>query len=141
MKRFPDYYSIYQMSANYLLPKWGGSPEIMEAFAQDAIRAAPPREAASIYVRIYWNAFVNEFGDQLISSSRINWPLMKIGIADITAHYPDPYNLNTFAHLACLADDRILVAEMFRLTGSETDGGYWINSEAREKCRKWALGE
>ena len=138
IKAFPDYHQIYQTTALFLLPKWGGNAEAVEAFAQDAIRRAPPAEAASIYVRIYWNAFANHFEDRLIKDSKLNWPLMKKGMEQMAASYPDPFNLNMFARFGCMAWDRPFTASMFKRLRGTSDVSNWNSGTLRENCRNWA---
>lgn len=135
---FPDYYSIYQTTAFYLLPKWNGNAGTVEAFAQYAISKAPADEAASVYVRIYWYVFTNEFEDRLFLDSKADWPLMKKDMLELSAQYPEPYNLNMFARLGCLARDRQFAADMFTRLRATSDVSNWHNGALREQCREWA---
>lgn len=135
---FPDYYFIYQVTAFYLLPKWHGNADAVEAFAQYATTKAPADEAASVYLRIYWYVFSNQFEDRLFLDSKADWPLMRKGMLEISARYPEPYNLNMFARFGCLARDRQFTADMFTRLNGTTDVSNWNNGALREQCREWA---
>lgn len=63
---------------------------------------------------------------------------MKRGIADVLKRYPDQWNINNFAHFACLAGDR---DETAKLTARVTDSipEAWANDATLlARCREWA---
>lgn len=54
VKRFPQYHQIYFEMARVLEPKWGGSEETLDGFANWAAAYTKSFEGAAMYSRIYW---------------------------------------------------------------------------------------
>jgi hypothetical protein len=137
--RHPYFYEIYFKAIDYLLPMWHGDPAQIEEFANFAVEKTQDKEGLGMYARIYWYASQAQFRTELFTDTQIVWDKMSVGIDDVLARYPDQWNINNFAHFACLARDRRKTAE---LTVRIEDGPIlyaWQNKrESYEKCRKWA---
>lgn len=137
--RHPYYYEIYFVAIDYLLPKWHGDRARIEEFANFAVEKTQEKEGIGMYARVYWYASQIQYGTELFTGTQVVWKKMSAGIDDVLARYPDQWNINNFAHFACLARDRRKTAE---LTVRIKDGPIlyaWQNKrESYEKCRKWA---
>jgi hypothetical protein len=100
-----SYISAYQSAGRLMLPKWGGSYERLENFAQRAT-VDDSEDGVEAYTRIYWNSVEA----QTLPQSRVSWETMKSGFESMLRKYPDARNLNGLAMYACAAGD----AETFR---------------------------
>lgn len=111
IQKFPGYLQIYGNAVGNLSPKWGGSYQEIEDFAQYAVKQTQAKEGQSLYARVYMVA-EDEFCDcgtyeeNIFSKTLVSWPHMKKGFEDILVRYPDAYNLNVFAQFACRAGDK-----------------------------------
>lgn len=107
-RRFPDYYPVYFAMVQYLLPKWHGDIDQVEAFARDAVERTRKTEGQAMYARIYW-AFaqmqLRNRRDTLFEESNAHWKQMRAGFDDMIKRYPDQWNIQNYAHFACLAKD------------------------------------
>lgn len=137
--RHPYYYDLYFSAIHYLLPKWHGDRAQIEEFANFAVEKTQEKEGIGMYARVYWYVSQIQYGTELFTGTQIVWDKMSGGIDDVLARYPDQWNINNFAHFACLARDRQKTAELtVRVTGGPIIAA-WDNREATyEKCRKWA---
>jgi hypothetical protein len=95
-----SYVPAYQNAANLMLPKWGGSYEALEEFAQQAV-VDNGNDGPEIYARIYWSGVPA----LQYSQSSGNWPMMKRGFESMLRQFPDSRNLNGLAMYACGAGD------------------------------------
>ncbi|MBX2868692.1 MAG: hypothetical protein KTR18_08455 [Acidiferrobacterales bacterium] len=106
VSQYPTFYEIYFRSITYLTPRWHGSVEEIEKFARIATKSSEEYEGQGMYARVYWFASQVEFGTDLFTKSEARWWQMKAGIRDVLEKYPDQWNINNFAHFACMARDK-----------------------------------
>lgn len=111
-----SYTPAYQQVGVSLLPRWGGSNEMLERFARKAAKVN--EEGAGAYARIYW---VLQEDQNLFQQTGANWPLMKRGLEQIARRYPDPLNLNAEALFACEAGDAATYRALVRKLGDDMD--------------------
>jgi hypothetical protein len=139
--KYPNYYPNYFATIMYLQPRWHGDLAAIDEFANRAVRATREIEGESMYARIYWYVSQLEFGERVFEDTSVTWPKMKRGIVDVLKRYPDQWNINNFAHFACLAGDRKLTAHLTaRVTKSIREA--WANDATLfARCRDWASGE
>lgn len=116
--RYPYFYQIYFAAIDYLTPKWHGSKEEIELFARTAVALTRKEEGDSMYSRIYWYASQTNYGNSLFTDSIVVWSMMSKSIDDVLRRYPDQWNINNFAHFACLSGD----AEKTRQLIAKIDG-------------------
>lgn len=138
---YPDYYPNYFATIMYLQPRWHGDLAEIDAFANRAVQKTREIEGESMYARIYWYVSQLEFGERLFKDTSVTWPKMKRGIASVLKRYPDQWNINNFAHFACLAGDR---QETARLTARVTEpiSEAWAKDATLfARCRDWANGD
>jgi hypothetical protein len=107
VEKYPYFYENYFKAATYLSPKWHGSRNEVELFAQRAVELTKKKENKGIYVRIYWYLFQNSSTeDPLFIGSNTVWSNMKKSMDDVLDIYPEQWNINSFAHLSCIARDK-----------------------------------
>jgi hypothetical protein len=125
-----SYSTAYQSAATLMLPKWGGSYESVERFAQQAI-IDNGNEGPDMYVRIYWN--VVEAHE--LPETRADWPTMKRGFESILRKYPDPRNWNGMAMYACAAGDGTTFRQAMNHLGANLTPDSWTISPDQCKSR------
>ncbi len=134
LEREPLFYANYFSAIEYLMPKWHGSLQDIDNFAQNAVRRTSQAEGKSMYARIYWYASQSEFGDELFASSKVLWPRMKAGFDDMIAQYPDSWNLNNYAKFACLAGDQATTRQLFKRIGNDIVAEAWESENLLQMC-------
>lgn len=137
--RYPYYYDIYFSGMNYLLPRWNGSFEKMESFANAAVEKTKAKEKMGLYARVYWSA-VGVYGHKLFEESAVVWDKMRQGMFDVLDQYPDQWNINNFAYFACMAKDKATTKTLIEKV-SVPIGNVWQGKEVFEVCKNWANGK
>lgn len=138
--KYPDYYPIYFGTIGYLQPRWHGNLAAIEAFANLAVEKTHDIEGDSMYARIYWFASQLEYGERLFQDTQATWPKMKRGIIDVLKRYPDPWNINNFAHFACIAGDRDTTARLTARIQEPISDAWAKDRTLFARCRDWANG-
>jgi hypothetical protein len=137
-RRFPDYYPVYFSMTNYLLPKWHGDIDAVEAFARDAVQRSRKTEGQGMYARIYWVVAQAQFRDTLFKESGVHWTHMRSGFDDVIKRYPDQWNIQNYAHFACLARDHATFRKLSPRIKTAIPSGIWAPPNTLEACRKAA---
>ena len=138
LTREPLFYQTYFLALEYLLPKWHGTTEDIEAFAQDATRRTARYEGKGMYARIYWFASQTQFADNIFGGSLANWSRMRDGFDDVIARYPDAWNVNNYAKFACLAQDKAKTRELLTRIAATPIQEAWSPGLLRA-CSAWAF--
>lgn len=141
LRRNPDDSDLYLRMAASLLPKWGGSPKVLDDYIRKVTEQTRARHGMAFYARLYSHAAANQFGHALFEGSHADWGKMKQGFEDILARYPDSAKrLNRYAYMACLAKDRDTVLRLLGKLGERVDPEEWGENPERslESCRRWA---
>lgn len=136
--RHPYFYQIYFSAINYLTPKWHGSKEQIEAFAKDAVRITRKKEGESLYARIYWVASQSNYGNSLFTDSKVVWSEMSKSIDDVLKRYPDQWNINNFAHFACLAGDAPKAMQLISKIEGKPIMDVWKSLSTFNQCLEWS---
>jgi hypothetical protein len=106
--------------ARHYEPKWGGSTELYERFADQVAEQTRGFEGWGMYARLYWLVdqrrdlpFVNE------ESAPPHWKKLRSGYEDLVRLYPSSmHNLGKFAGVACRSND----GELYRQLRAKIDG-------------------
>lgn len=137
----PYYHEIWYGAADYLMPRWYGSYEEIAKLASDAVDYTSDREGTSMYARIYWYISPAEDGRDLIASSKPVWQGMSAGFDDMLERWPDQWNINNYARLACLARDQAKTRDLLdRMDGPPLAEAWARAWPSYDKCRDWANG-
>ena len=135
VKRWPTYASFYQLVLNRMVPKWGGSWEVVEAFIVRANKMQPAAEGSSLYARLY----VELNGECCAGESKFNWSAMKAGFEDIIVRFPDPMYKNRYASYACMAQDKAAFGQaMSKMKPDQIIPGWWLSGHSYQSCLRWA---
>ena len=135
---FPSSYAVHAAIIPALLPRWGGSPGDLAAFADHVARLTQKSQGQAAYALIYRRAFLYE-GRELIAGA--DWPRLRAGFEDVLKQFPDPWNLNYFAQMACAAGDQSTAAAVFRRIGEDVTPGAWPDRAEYLQCRRFALAD
>jgi hypothetical protein len=136
--RYPYFYQIYFAAIDYLTPKWHGSREEIESFAQKAVKITHGIDGEGMYARIYWYASQTNYGEKLFTDSKVVWSKMSKSIDDVLRQYPDQWNINNFAYFSCLAGDAQKTSDlMSRVTGKPILDA-WKSMPMYDYCKAWA---
>jgi hypothetical protein len=124
VRRWPEYHSLYFMMSRRLEPKWGGSVEAYERFADAAAARTSAFEGMGMYARLYW--LVDDRGALAFKSgndrSPPSWDKLHAGYEDLVRKYPSSmHTLTRYADVACRSNDGALYRRLrTRIDGYET---------------------
>lgn len=97
--RFPYSYEIYFAAYRYYQPQWYGSMAEIDQFAHTVIEKTKARDGTSGYFRLYFHmALCRCFHDL----DAMDWPTMKIAMADLAARFPMDWTYLRLAQLSCV---------------------------------------
>jgi hypothetical protein len=134
------YFQLYFDVMNYYTPRWHGSAEKIEAFANQAADRTKEKEGAGMYARIYWAASQVHFEGRIFENSDVRWEVMSKGISDVLKKYPDQWNINNFALFSCLAKDKEKTKELISMINASPIRDGWLgNIKNYEYCKNWSL--
>jgi hypothetical protein len=140
----PNYDSVYISMANYLLPRWLGSPEEFVAFAE---KSSDENKALGniVYARIATVALLTEGNDLRKTFPGLQWERIQSGLREIDKRYPDSartYHL--LGHFARVFEDHAVAHEALTRLGGGWDAdasSYWYSPFVFREARYWATGD
>jgi hypothetical protein len=139
VKLYPDYYPVLFTAAENYLPKWGGSQESYDEFAKYAAGKASAGQAKSVYARIYWSDICGKCGERDLPDWRDHWPDLKAGFDQIIKDYPEQWNINSYARIACSAYDRNKTLELLQKIKGEPIADAWNDEQfSYDYCANWS---
>jgi hypothetical protein len=120
VQRYPEYHNIYFAMARHHEPKWGGSTEEYEAFADAVAEQTRGFEGMGMYARLYW--LVDHRRDIPFRSEEAAppyWKKLRSGYEDLMRLYPSSlHNLGKYAGVACRSND----GELYRMLRAKITG-------------------
>jgi hypothetical protein len=119
-RRWPEYHNLHFAMARHYEPKWGGSEEAYEAFAEQVARQTKAFEGMGMYARLYWLVDSRRGIPFLNDPSRApDWKKLQAGYEDLMRLYPSSlHNLGKYAGVACRSGD----SELYRRLRSRIAG-------------------
>jgi hypothetical protein len=123
------YYDAAFSLARPYQPKWGGSAEAVDAYAQRLVEHTRAQEGEGMYARLYWSLV----GRESFANYTIDWARMHRAMDDVLARYPDPWNHNHFAAIACRAERPEIYRELLPRIDTVVDAA-WAQQDLAE-CR------
>lgn len=135
----PLYYDMYLRRLTSLLPRWGGSPAEVVAFAAFAADKTAELEGDSLYLRIASATYYWEGRETFLDHYDFDWPRIRQGGDDLLELYPDTeYWLNRFALFACLFEDQEKASALIERIGDEPLDDVW-DADEFSKWKSWAV--
>lgn len=104
-KRFPLYNGLYDEGVIFFAPRWSGSKEATESFIRWAAERTKGVLGDDLYARLYWYQADMLHLRNLRQETDIDWERMKRSMEGLAEHYPDTWNLQNLARLACQSGD------------------------------------
>ncbi len=138
LDRFPEYYQLYFSAINYYAPKWHGSKQEIENFADEAVARISDSEGMGLYARIYWYASQTQYNTRLFQESDVVWSKMKEGIYIVVKQYPDSWNIQNFAFFSCMARDRDMTKYLFDMMTEPMIKRAWKKQKYYDYCKEFA---
>ena len=137
----PQYYPIHYRTARALLPKWGGSKQLMQQYLALALERTRAREGTQIYGRVIFNLASNSNRPrEELAGIDAQWVLFKASYEEILRAYPDPYNLGALRAMACVAgkkEDYKAITQ--RVTGTAPSVAWFDTPHKQRDCDDWAF--
>jgi hypothetical protein len=133
----PAYYHYYREYALNLLPKWHGSAQEAEAFADESYLRIGGRQGAFVYFEIATVLYCMCYDDPM--KPTLSWPTIKEGFAELQERYGTTMvKLNRFALLAYLYQDREVARTTLARVGDQWDPAVWRKLDSFNSARGWA---
>ena len=104
LKTEPMNYSIATSMMTFLQPQWGGSPDLMEAWAKKAVELTRSTDGESLYARLYWTA-EDSSRIERFRTYKIDWARFKKATDDLLERYPSTGNIERALKMACVSMD------------------------------------
>lgn len=99
----PTYQPLDYAASNALLPKWGGSADLLRQFVALAVAKSSAAQGTEAYGRIMFNiARADPEPIATLLQVGVQWPELRSSLREISVAYPDPWNVNTERAMACL---------------------------------------
>jgi hypothetical protein len=129
LDREPTYQPIDYVTANALLPKWGGSTQQLQQFVTLALAKSAAAEGTQAYARIMFN-IARADPDPLaaLGQAGAEWPLLRASLREIAVAYPDPWNLNAERAMACLMGTQADFTNAFQRVSNGLVSVAWFDS-------------
>jgi hypothetical protein len=128
------YDRVYYSIANRLEPKWGGSWDQVERFADFAARNTKDKLDDLLYVRIY---MATEYCNCTDGRTRWDWNRIKSDFHNLQKRYPEPWNTNAFAYYACQKRDKAAAKSVIDKLPAIIEPAWDYDTDAYEQCKAW----
>ncbi len=141
LEREPYYYPIHYSAARALLPRWGGSEELVKRYVQLAVDHSRDKEGNQAYARIYFDLARSASNplDEL-NETGAKWPAMHQSLEEIRRAWPDPYNLQIERALTCYGGDAEAYRALGPRSGPQPRSVAWFDTpQWRQECDDWAF--
>ncbi len=142
LDKAPSYYPLYFSGLDFFAednaPQRPDIARRIEAFANTAARRLHGADGAAIYARLYWHAYSAIYGNDLFRKSQVDWQRMRGGFEAIVSRYPDAWNRNNFAYLACLYGDRDTTRRLLSDASEPLMLTVWKARKFHDGCQRWA---
>jgi len=126
----------YWQRADYLLPRWFGTPGEWEAWLDQAVRPLPPDEADRVYAAVCVE--MSHYHHDLYREANVSWPRIRRGLLLTLERHPDSQSLlQEFAFNATIAGDIPAAREMLRRTGPRCDLEVWRSRQSFSDLYVW----
>lgn len=140
IKKYPQYHNIYFAMANFYQPKWHGSVDSYERFANYAVEKTKRFEGQGMYARLYW--LVDSEGN-IPFNPKLNappyWDRLKQGYEDLLKLYPSSiHNMGEYANVACRSSDSETYLKLReKIDGYQNDVDFYDSVDACDLRHGW----
>jgi hypothetical protein len=135
----PEYWGLAVEHATWLMPRWGGKPGEMEAFAVQAASTAG-EAGKEIYARIA--AEMDSYYTDVSRQTKLEWLRVEAGFKALLAKYPDePSILSHYAQLACRFGDTTTARKLLTQLDDRVDLRTWRTADLYRRHLQHATGK
>ena len=131
---WPNYYDFYEVYLSRLVPKWGGSWEMVDAFITHWSDKLAEQEGKSMYARLYYN--VHKLNRLQPQETKIDWKKMKPSLIALTTKYPAKKHFEISASYACFFADYEFYKQLFS-EHKIADSDAWLGNSTVEICNTY----
>ncbi len=140
-ERYPSYEPVYTSPIVYMLPQWGGSFELIERHARDAVKRTKTEHGNALYALIYASLMTystpsGNLSTHLFKLTLVDWPTLNQGFKDFIARKKNTRMPDRYAWLACLADDKEATASALQALDGKPDKNVWPNINRYVRCQR-----
>lgn len=137
------YWPLYAARANSILPRWGGKPGQLEAFARHAVELTQQKDGQILYFKIADAAIgMKNAEPQQFKKLGFSYKILQQAQDNLVKRYPDTndnYLLNFSCFLACAYDDKDKAKNLFVQIGSNWGKSVWCDEDIFNKYKSWVL--
>lgn len=133
--RWPDYYDFYQVLLSRMVPKWGGSWEVVDQFILNWSQILSNKEGDTMYARLYYSVHNYKVDPK---DTKVDWFKLKSSLKAINKLYPSDYSKLMALSYGCYYDD-IEFYKIYRDVMAASEARYrefWIKGTSVEICRE-----
>lgn len=135
----PAYYHVYREYANYLLPKWYGTPGEAEAFAESISNRIGGDAGDFVYFELATTIYCGKC-ESLRDPITMSWPRIKKGYAVMERLYGTSLlKMNRYAMLATRAHDKDAAKDTFSDIGDDWDSTVWRDKMTFDTAKRLAM--
>ena len=135
---FPTFYQSYYETLLAGLRCGEDGEHLIDRLVKLGVERTKATEGQSFYARMFWVAS-GYWTKNVLTSDIIDWTRMKAGMLDVLQRYPDPWNVNNFALLACQGRQAAIARELLPKALEAPVVKVWKTSERFKACRDWAM--
>ncbi len=143
-RKFPEYHNIHFAMARHYQPKWGGSVEQFERFANKVAQQTRDFEGMGMYARLYW-LVDDSNGIPFTNDARQapSWKKLKAGYEDLMRLYPSSiHNLGKYAGVACRSAEGDLYRRLrTRIAGYEQSADMFDPVDVCDRRHHWSASK
>jgi uncharacterized protein DUF4034 len=133
----PDYHYLYQVYADYLLPKWDGKPGDASAFAKTSADNVGGETGDELYFHIA--TVLIRRGDDNFPVAEMDWERIQRGYRAMSVHYGSSRQTrNQLAYMAWKFGDKEVARRQFLSIGDNWDISVWGTRELLDRARDLA---
>jgi hypothetical protein len=140
LARNPYYYPIHYSAVEALLPKWGGSEELIKQYTRLAVNRSREKEGTQAYARVYVYLTRNAADpEEALNLYGADEPPMKQSLDEVLHAYPDNFNRNSARGIYCFGGFKNDYLALGRRAASDNFPVAWWDSPVwRRNCDEWA---
>jgi hypothetical protein len=139
--KFPNYRPLYSLMLRNLMPRWGGSYEMVDKFINGVYAQTSADHGFERYAELY-TVYVGLEGDDLdvFRDTPAFWSGMRTGYLGLIRRYPkSDIVLNEFANFACRAGDKDEYRTLRSAVRERFSSIAWTGKHSLEACDKELL--
>ncbi len=138
VKANPYYYEMHYQILDALVPYWDDPGVAAFQLAGIALQDTHGKDR-ELYARILWHAMQEKYAPYGWPNN-YNWSQMKSSMNDLVARYPDQWNINNMAHIACRSGDKKLTVSLMGRMTTHFDEVWDDEVVTYDLCREWIHG-